>query len=407
VTDMWNTMAVEDLIQAGWLVINDGYRAKNSELSVHGLPFARAGNINGGFRFNDADRVPNEALVRVGAKRSRVGDVVFTSKGSVGRFAFVAESTPEFVYSPQLCFWRSMDELRIDPRWLYYWMNGTEFRLQYKSVAGQTDMAEYVSLRDQRAMKIALPPLPEQRRIAKILGDLDDKIELNRKMNETLEQMARALFKSWFIDFDPVRAKMDGRMPEGMDADTAALFPSRLVESELGLVPEGWEVRMVSEFIERKPVGQKYEQKTVSTFGSVPVLDQGKSGIIGYHNNDPGVAATLDCPVAVFANHTCHMRIVTYSFSTIQNVLPFIGCGVDTYWAYYATEGRLSFSEYKGHWPDFVLQKSVVPPREMTDDFGLFAKQLIAQVRNNEHQSRTLASLRDTLLPKLMRGEII
>jgi type I restriction enzyme S subunit len=86
-----------------------------------------------------------------------------------------------------------------------------------------------------------VPPLPEQRAIARILGALDDKIELNRKMNATLEAMARALFKSWFVDFDPVRAKAEGRAPSGMDAETANLFPSDFVESELGLIPRGWD----------------------------------------------------------------------------------------------------------------------------------------------------------------------
>jgi type I restriction enzyme S subunit len=162
----------------------------------------------------------------------------------------------------------------------------------------------------------------------------------------------------------------------------------------------------VGEFIERLSVGQKYEQKTVSLVGKVPVLDQGKSGVIGFHNNEPGVTAMLDKPVAVFANHTCYMRLITYSFSAIQNVLPFVGSGVDTFWAYYATEGRLSFSEYKGHWPDFVIQESVVPPRELTDAFGRLAKPLVAQMRNNEEESRTLATLRDTLLPKLLSGEL-
>jgi len=85
------------------------------------------------------------------------------------------------------------------------------------------------------------PPLPEQRAIARILGTLDDKIELNRRMNETLEAMARALFKSWFVDFDPVRAKAEGREPAGMDAETAALFPDSFEETELGEVPKGGE----------------------------------------------------------------------------------------------------------------------------------------------------------------------
>ncbi len=209
----WRRYEARALIEAGVLEIGDGYRAKKNELATSGLPFARAGNIKDGFQFTDVDRFPEEDLERVGNKTSKPSDVVFTSKGTVGRFAFVREDTPRFVYSPQLCFWRSLNHERIDPRFLFYWLSGREFYIQFKSVSGQTDMAEYVSLQDQRSMHLTLPPLPEQRAIAHILGALDDKIELNRRMNETLEEMARALFKSWFIDFDPVHAKAALKRP--------------------------------------------------------------------------------------------------------------------------------------------------------------------------------------------------
>jgi len=95
-----------------------------------------------------------------------------------------------------------------------------------------------------------LPPIEEQRIISDVLGSLDNKIELNRRTNASLEESARALFKSWFVDFDPVRAKMEGRQPEGIDAETAALFPDRLVESALGLTPEGWRVEPLGEIVE-------------------------------------------------------------------------------------------------------------------------------------------------------------
>jgi len=144
----WRQHEVSRLIADGKLLVGDGYRAKNAELSLHGLPFARAGNINDGFRFDDADHFPEEELARVGNKVSQPGDVVFTSKGTVGRFAFVRSDTPRFVYSPHLCFWRSADEATLEPRFLYYWMFGREFFVQFKGVAGQTDMAEYVSLAD-------------------------------------------------------------------------------------------------------------------------------------------------------------------------------------------------------------------------------------------------------------------
>jgi type I restriction enzyme S subunit len=100
------------------------------------------------------------------------------------------------------------------------------------------------------------------------------------------------------------------------------------------------------------------------------------------------------------------MRLITYSFSAIQNVLPFVGAGVCTFWAYYATEGRVSFSEYKGHWPDFVIQEAVVPSRDLTHVFGQVVKPLVARIRSNDEESHTLAILRDTLLPKLLTGEI-
>src|SRR6266540_1896448 len=100
--------------------------------------------------------------------------------------------------------------------------------------------------------EIPVPSLHEQRAIARILGALDDKIELNRQMNATLEAIARALFQSWFVDFDPVRAKAEGRAPYGMDAATAALFPDGFEESALGEVPRGWEILPLGDFLNLK-----------------------------------------------------------------------------------------------------------------------------------------------------------
>jgi len=184
----WAQHQTSDLIANGKLVIGDGYRAKNEELSRHGLPFARAGNINDGFRFADADHFPEANLDRVGNKVSEPGDVVFTSKGTVGRFAFVRPETPRFVYSPQLCFWRSVDHDLIDPRFLYYWMFGREFFVQFKGVAGQTDMAEYVSLTDQRRMHITLPATQEQRAIVEAMSEAI----VNKLLHEPIAQLKEA-----------------------------------------------------------------------------------------------------------------------------------------------------------------------------------------------------------------------
>lgn len=147
-----------ELIAEGALEIGDGYRAKNDELGQPGLPFIRAGNLDAGFDVENADHVRDESVAKAGGKVSRAGDVAFTSKGTIGRFARVTQLTPRFVYSPQVCYWRSRDESRLHPAVLYCWMQSDELKQQIDAVAGQTDMAPYVSLRDQREMLVPLFP---------------------------------------------------------------------------------------------------------------------------------------------------------------------------------------------------------------------------------------------------------
>lgn len=433
---------IEELIQDGALLVNDGYRAKNSELSRIGIPFARAGNINGGFHFDDADRVPPETLARVGLKRSKPGDVVFTSKGTVGRFAFVRERTPEFVYSPQLCFWRSGNKNRINPRWLYYWMNGHEFFLQYKGVAGQTDMAEYVSLRDQRAMRITLPPLPKQKAIAHILGTLDDKIELNRKMNETLEAMARAIFKSWFVDFDPVRAKMEGRWRKGESLPGLPahfwedLFPDRLVDSELGKIPEGWEAGVLGNDLAElvsgaRPKGGAVEEG-IPSVGAENVIGLGlydfsKEKFIPHdffeQLRERGAAIKLGDVLLYkdgaqigrktyfdrgFPHAHCaineHCFILRLKHRWMQRYVFF---WLDLPWITEEIVALNSNSAQPGinqagirHLPLLRAQDAVI------QQFDHLAQSFLDKIFENCHESRTLAAIRDALLPKLLSGEI-
>jgi len=421
---------VEKIINEGALLINDGYRAKNSELSHIGIPFARAGNIDGGFHFDDADCVPPETLARVGLKRSKPGDVVFTSKGTVGRFAFVRDGTPEFVYSPQLCYWRSCDTSRIHPRWLFYWMNGREFFLQFKGVAGQTDMAEYVSLRDQRAMKITLPPLDEQKAIAHILGTLDDKIELNRRMNATLETMAQTLFQSWFVDFDPVRAKLDGRQPAGLDAVTADLFPAHFQDSTLGHIPQGWTIEPVGEVVEcvgggtPSTVEPKFWEcgthhwTTPKDFSSLqaPILldtdrkitDAGvakissgllPTGTLLLSSRAPvGYLAIAAMPVAInqgFIAIKCNERA--------SNFFMLNWCQTNMAEIESRATGTTFAEISKTNFRPILVE---LPPKELMAAFTEKVAPLYAQITANLHQSRTLATLRDTLLPCLMSGKL-
>src|SRR6266511_1230513 len=232
-----------ELIDKGILLVNDGYRAKLEELGGDGPIFLRAGHVTDThIDFDGVDRFFIELAPKVQNKMSQPGDVVITTKGnSTGRVTYVNENLPRFVYSPHLSFWRSLQTDELVPGFLRYWSRGPEFQDQLAALACATDMAPYLSLVDQRRLSITLRRPDEQRAIAHVLGTLDDKIELNRRMNETLEAMAQALFKSWFVDFDPVRDKVedrDLRLPKAL----ADLFPDAFENSELGPIPEGWKV---------------------------------------------------------------------------------------------------------------------------------------------------------------------
>ena len=137
----------------------------------------------------------------------------------------------------------------MDTRYLRYVIGSAQFTKHVQSITTGTAVP-HISLKQIKDFRFKLPSLDEQKRIAGTLGALDDKIELNRKMNETLEQMVKALFKSWFVDFDPVQAKAAGRKPIGIDQATADLFPDCFVDSELGKIPKGWKVAPVGDTVE-------------------------------------------------------------------------------------------------------------------------------------------------------------
>lgn len=178
----------ETLREQGVLEIGDGYRAKNTEMGAPGLPFIRAGNLQGDIDTHGAELLSTASVARAGNKISRTGDVAFTSKGTVGRFSFVTASTPEFVYSPQVCFWRSVNSDAVAPSVLYAWMLTNEFQRQIDAVATQTDMAPYVSLQDQRRMLV--PKFPtSQSELARRLDSVFNRRGINLAHARTLSQI--------------------------------------------------------------------------------------------------------------------------------------------------------------------------------------------------------------------------
>jgi type I restriction enzyme S subunit len=217
--DEWSEVGTGDLIALGALLIGDGYRAKNSEfVPGGGLPFVRVGDVHSTVQTDGIDELPFDNRARYEPKVSQVDDCLITMKGTVGRVARVAAGTRPFVYSPQIAFWRVLDRATLDPRFLSYWLRSPEFLRQSAQVKGATDMADYINLRDQRRMRITLPPVRTQVRIGAVLAAFDELIEINERRSELLENLARSLYREWFVRM---------RAPA--------------VESEPGEVPDGWQ----------------------------------------------------------------------------------------------------------------------------------------------------------------------
>ena len=272
----WQEYMVRELQEIAQLLVEDGnhgeYRPRRDEFCEEGTVFIRAADMDHGrILFDSASKINATAVARIRKGIGVGGDVLLSHKGTVGKLAMVPLDAPPFVCSPQTTFWRSLNPDAIDRRYLYAYMHSPHFRQQLDSRKGETDMADYVSLTAQREFRVLLPPIADQRAIAHILGSLDDKIELNRRMNETLETMAQAIFKSWFVDFDPVRAKAEGR-DTGLPGEIADLFPDSFEDSEPGAIPRWWEESTIGENAEKLSKGTTPRKQDVSLAGDSPTV---------------------------------------------------------------------------------------------------------------------------------------
>lgn len=277
-------------------------------------------------------------------------------------------------------------------------------------------------------LPVIAPPLPEQKAIARILGTLDDKIELNRRMNATLEAMARALFQSWFVDFDPVHAKAAGRPPSGMDEQTAALFPATFQDSALGEIPKGWSVKPLSELCSylSRGIGPAYlEAGGVLVLNQKCIRDHRVNPDLGRRHNDEkkSIKGRLVEQFDVLVNSTGVgtlgrvAQVLQLSEPTIVDshvTIVRAANGIDSHYLGVNLTGRESEIEELGEGSTGQTELSRVrlgtlpvltPPPEVQNAFGQFARPIFDRIAANENQSRTLATLRDTLLPKLLSGE--
>ena len=317
---------------------------------------------------------------------------------------------------------------RLDNGYLRYLVGSHEFTQHIHAITTGTAVP-HISGKQIKDFAFTLPPLAEQKAIASVLGALDDKIELNRRMNATLEAMARALFQSWFVDFDPVRAKLDGRPPAGLDPATAALFPDSFQESPLGPVPRGWEVCSLADKIELLGGGTPKTSEPAYWDGDIPwysVRDAPSEADVWVihtekHITKDGVtnsAAQIlrEGTTIISARGTVgKLALIGTPMAMNQSCYGVRGIsGYGDFFTYFALRQATADLQQRTHGTvfDTITRQTfetldcTFPPANLTAAFDRTVAPLLAQIRANLYQSRTLATLRDTLLPKLLSGEL-
>ena len=318
--------------------------------------------------------------------------------------------------SADVLIFRSKDRFKLDPRFLYYLVSNKEF----VDFTDRTSKGAKMPRGDKDSIvkyPLHLPSVDEQKAIASVLSALDDKIENNRRMNETLEEMARAIFKSWFVDFDPVHAKAAGNAPAHMDAETAALFPSSFGDDGL---PVGWLQKKVSEIFDftmgQSPPGSTYNEEK----NGIPFW-QGRRDF-GFRFPSNRVYCTAPTR---FADEDDTLISVRAPVGDVNRALErsCIGRGVAalmhksklaSYTYYTALQLREQFKVHEAsgtvfgsiNKTEFGKLKVVLSDGGIEDMFEGLVLPLDKKILNNHIESETLESLRDTLLPKLMSGEI-
>ena len=412
----WRTATIDDIAER--VAMGPfGSSIKVETFVPEGVPIISGQHLHGsrvddasGFKFishEHAQRLSNASVTR--------GDIILTHRGTIGQVARIPEDSrfDRYVVS-QSQFYMRCDRSKAIPEFVTMYFRspqGQHQLLANRSQVGVPSIAQPVTY--LRTIEISLPPLPTQRAIAHILGTLDDKIELNRRMNETLEEMARALFKSWFVDFEPMRAKMEGRWRRGeslpgLPAEHYDLFPDRLVDSELGEVPEGWGVKELGELIDL--AYGKALRATDRKGGPIPVY--GSNGQIGWH--DEGLVAGPGIVVGRKGNP----GVVTWAHSdfvpidTTFYVIPRDDNGGLPFLFFALTNQDLPSVSADSAVPGLnrnlaYMNKQLIPGKHAVDAFNDYASAIFSRRRHLEVESRSLTTQRDALLPALVSGEVV
>ncbi|MCM2348637.1 MAG: restriction endonuclease subunit S [Bacteriovoracaceae bacterium] len=449
-TSSWRELTLGEVCSK----ITDG--AHNSPKSVPtGKPMASVKDLTFfGINLKTARHIEREEfdkLVKQGCM-PEVGDVLIAKDGNsaLDTVCNIKENV-DVVLLSSVAILRP-DKQVLDSDFLKYYFRSKKTIEYLKSNFISGAAIPRVVLKDFKKAKIFLPSLIEQKKISKILNSIECKIFVNNTINTKLERLAQVLFKSWFVDFDPVHAKKLA-LEAGLAADQveraaiaiisgvcspidfaenskemddllsqklakmskdeqdklrslAALFPSELEESGLGEIPKGWKVDKIENIVTRLKAKSKYTKNNIKKQGKTIVYEQGESLVLGYTDDPPDFICGRQSPKFIFGDHTCVMKLSCIDFSISANVIPLEGKDLPTAWVYYACLGKQRFEEYRRHWAELIVKYVVVPDEKLAVAFSDFQLSLQELMENNYLLSNQLGELRDTLLPKLLAGEL-
>lgn len=367
------------------------------------------------------------------AKKSiKKGDILFSEiRPANGRYALVNVDADDYVVSTKLMVIRS--KKGVSTKYLYHFLTSKQTTAWLQHLAeSRSGTFPQITFDQVSSLELKLPPSNIQSSIVEILDSLDDKIELNSKMNETLEETVRTIFKSWFVDFDPVVAKSEGRKPEGVDAEIAKLFPDSFVDSEIGRIPKGWKVSSLRSICKNIYSGGTPRTENPAYWGGdIPWLSSGETRnrfIVATEKfiTEEGVAnsstrlAHNGCSVIASAGQG-HTRgqtsLLTFDCYVNQSVVVLAADKkvVSDCYLFFNLERRyeqfrqLSDSHSsRGSLTTKLLAdlQTVVPPKHLVDCFESLVAPIVLKISDNIHQSINLSIIRDSLLPRLLSGEV-
>lgn len=365
------------LESSGVLALGDGYRTKRTELAQDGYRIIRVADVKDGvISLTSPDFVSEDYVRQIGAKVATSGDVLLTTKGTIGRVAIVPDAISPAVYSPQLCWFRIKNSEVLNRRYLSYWLQSTGFLTQASHMQGNTDMAPYISLVDLRSSKVTLPPVSEQQAIAEVLGVLDDKIAANVELISLADQLTAAAY----------RASLGGGEPTSLGA--AAQFQNRrrvpLSASERESRPGS-----VRYFGANGPIG------TVNTpIFNEPLVLMGEDGSVVHEDGTPFVHYVWG---PLWVNNHAHV-LLGDGIST--ELLSVILRDVDvSALVTGAVQPKLSMGQA-------LRIEFMLPEASKLNLLENLVSTLFAAVRLSSEENRTLAATRDALLPQLMSGKL-